>query len=102
MRLSFYDSISKSNNECTRFCSLLCKSSRSAIAENRRMLLSNFNKRELCEIETPLLQKYFRCNGICQNEGGMLKELFLIRDKRLFIDFDVRKIHLLIDLISTG
>ena len=23
--LSFYDSISKSNNECTRFCSLLCK-----------------------------------------------------------------------------
>ena len=57
--LSFYDSISKSNNECTRFCSLLCKSSRSALAENRRMLLSNFNKSELCEIETPMLQKYF-------------------------------------------
>jgi len=90
------------NNECTRFCSLLCKSSRSVLAENRRALLSNFNKRKLCEIETPMLQKYFHCNEICKNEGDMLKELCLIRDKRLFIDIDVREIQLLIDLISTG
>ena len=54
MSRSFYDSISRSNNECTRFCSLLCKSSRSAIGEYRRMLLSNFHKRELCKIETPM------------------------------------------------
>jgi len=100
--LSFYDSISKSNNECTCFCLLLCKSSRSAVAQNRRMLLSNFNKRELCEIETPMLLKYFHCNEICKNEGDMLKELCLIRDKRLFIDFDIREIQLLIDLISIG
>ena len=30
--LSFYDSSSKSNNKDTRFCSLLCKSSRFAVA----------------------------------------------------------------------
>ena len=53
--LSFYDSVNKSNNECIRFCSLLCKSSRSVVVENRRILLSNFNKRELCVIETPML-----------------------------------------------
>jgi len=97
--LSFYDSISKSNNECTRFCSL---SSRSAVAENRRILLSNFNKREFCEIETTMLQKYFLCNECCKNEGDMLKELCLISDKRLFIEFEVKEIQLLIDLTSTG
>jgi len=37
-----------------------------------------------------------------QKRAGMLKELCLIGDKRLFIDFDVREIKLLIDLISTG
>jgi hypothetical protein len=66
------------------------------------MLLSNFNKRELCEIETPMLQKYFHYNEISKNEGDMLKELCPIRDKRLFIDFDVKEIQLLIDLTSTG
>ena len=66
------------------------------------MLFSNFNKRELCEIETPMLQTYFHCNEICKNEGDMLKELCPIRDKRLFIDFNVREIQLLIDLTSTG
>ena len=40
--VSFYDSISKGNNVCTRFCSLLCKWSTSAVAENIRMLLLNF------------------------------------------------------------
>ena len=60
--LTLYDSISKSNNESinneyTR--SLLCRSSRSAPAENRRMLLSNFNQRELCEIETSTLKNIF-------------------------------------------
>jgi len=83
--LSFYDPISKSNNECTRFCSLLCKSSRSAFAENRRMFLSNFNERGLCEIETPMLQKYCYCNEIDKNKGDMLKELCLIGDKRLLL-----------------
>ena len=64
------------------------------------MLLSNFNIRVLCEIETPMLQTYFHCNEICKNQGDMLKELCLIRDKWLFNDFDVREIPLLIDLIS--
>ena len=64
--LSFYDSISKSNNECTRFCSLLCKSSRSA--ENRIMLLSYFNKMELCEIETTMLQICFHHKEIYKDE----------------------------------
>ena len=85
MSRSFYDSISRSNNEYTRFCSLLCKSSRSAIAENRRMLLSNFNKSELCEIETPMLQKYFSVMKSVKTKGDMLKELCLIRDKRLLL-----------------
>ena len=58
------------------------------------MFLSNFNKRELCEIETPMLQnisilmKIFKMKGITD----MFKELCLIRDKRLFTDFDVRDI----------
>ena len=34
------------------------------------------------------------CNEIRNKEGDMLKELYLIRDKRLFIDFDVREIQL--------
>lgn len=100
--LSFYDSVSNSNNECTRLCSLLCKLSKSAVAENRRMLLSIFNRSELCEIGKPMLQDYFVCNEICKNEGDLLKELCLIRDKRFFIDFDSREIQLLIDLICTG
>ena len=100
--LFFYDSIIKRNNECTRFCSSICKSSRSALAENRKMSLSNFNKREHCEIETPMLQKYFHCNEICKNELDILKEWCLFRDKSLFIGSDVRQIQLLIKLISTG
>jgi len=60
----------------------------------------SLNKRELCEIGTPMLQKYIHCNEIGKNDT--LKELCLIRDKRLFIDFNVREIQLLIDLISTG
>ena len=49
-----------------------------------------------------MLQKYFHYNEICKNKGEMLKELSPIRDIRLFIDFDVREIQLLIDLICTG
>ena len=57
------------------FVRYLCKSSRSAVAENRRMLLAMFNRSELFEIEKTKLQEYFLCSEICKNEGDLLKEL---------------------------
>ena len=65
--LSFYESIN-----CRR--------------KNRMMLFLYINKRELCEIDTQMLQIYFHCNEICKNEGDILKQVCLIKDKRLLLN----------------
>ena len=41
--MSFLNSISMSNNACTHLCYLLCKSSQSHVAINRRILLCKLN-----------------------------------------------------------
>ena len=89
--ISFYQSICVSNNECTRLCSMLCKTSMTPVAMNRRQLCAKLNicgefLNEYCKSK---LLKIYECTENCKADGSALKELCLVRDGILNIDFDL-------------
>lgn len=103
--MSFYHSISKSDNVCTQMCSLLCKSSRTPVSINRRILLSKLNDDgESLEINKHMVLRsvYHEDDDECRANGFLLKELCQMRDSILVTDLNDSDISHLIDYICTG
>ena len=66
-----YQSIYKSNNPCTYMCSLLCQSSNTYVARNRRLMFYrlNINGNNLKLCNEARLTKSFKCNTECTLMG---------------------------------
>jgi len=102
--LSFYHSICTSDNYCTRLCSLLCQSSRTAVANNRRIVCATLNVDGDClhAYKKSALMKCFECQNECRMYGHMLKELCLIRDGGLSVELCQSEILCLINYLCVG
>jgi len=103
--MSFYQSLSKSENSCTHLCYLLCKTSLTTVSINRKLLLSKLNEDEYGECSV-MNKQYLRsvyenkekcvAKGVCQrncvDKGGGL----------LTMDISRSDICHLIDFICAG
>ncbi len=105
--MSFYYSAINSNNPCIYMCAILCQSSNTSVAINRRILLgrlrddgsifeTNLTKQT---IKKTLLHKVTtdNCNNECKAMGTLIKELCSIRDYGMTCDLDSQDI---LDLLN--
>ena len=103
--MSFYQSLSKSENSCTHLYYLLCKTSLTPVSINRRPLLSKLNENEYGEcsvMNKQFLRSVYENKEKCVANGVLLKELCLLRDGILTTDLSRSDICHLIDFICTG
>ena len=103
--MSFYQSLSKSKNICAHLCYLLCKTPLTPVSINRRLLLSKLNEDECGECSVTnkqYLRSVYGNKEKCVANGGLLKELCLLRDGILTTDLSRSDIGHLNDFICTG
>ncbi len=96
--LSFYRSICLSNNQCTYMCALLCRSSNTAVAKNRRLLMSKLNSdgHDLISCTKISLASQYTCDIRCSTMGETVKELCLIRDGVLSSNLDTDEVSFIL------
>ena len=84
--LSFIYKVYNSTNSHIRFCAQLIESSRTSVANNRRLIMSHINCNSLDWYQGSLpimkakIRKSYECNNECLNVGQAVKELCLLRD----------------------
>ncbi len=102
--LTFYQSVCVSENKCTRLCSLLCKSTRTAVAKNRRLLLFKLGIPQLFvgSCNKVMLSEKYKCGDVCMAEGAFLRELCLVRDGAFSTELEREDILELIELVGVG
>jgi dTDP-4-amino-4,6-dideoxygalactose transaminase len=103
--MSFYQSLSKSENSCTHLYYLLCNTSRTPVSINRRLLLSKLNEDEYGEcsvMNKQFLRSVYENKEKCVANGVLLKELCLLMDRILTTHLSRSDICHLIDFIFTG
>ena len=105
--LSFYYNTINNNNPCISMCGILCQSSNTSVAINRRILLknlgddgsilySNVSKHTIKKILLHNLTQS-NCNDECEAMGKLIKELCLIRDSTMTCAFNDQEI---LDLLN--
>jgi len=103
--MSFYQSLSKSENICTHLCYFLCKTSGTLVSINRRLLLSKLNEDEYGEyslMNKQYLRSVYENKEKCAANVVLPKEMCLLRDGILTTNLSSSDICHLIDFICTG
>ncbi len=102
--LSFFAVASASENPYVKFCTKLCNLSNTAVAFNKRRLLSILNDdgqifklKTVVELKRMLSLNMSRCNVKCVADANCVKELCLLKEKYLECELNVDEITCLLN-----
>ncbi len=96
--MSFYINVMSSENPYTHMCGILCQTSRTAAASNRRLLLAKLKSsgdilNQSIGKLNQLLATNNRCNDICTANGLAVRELCMLRDGSMATDLTATEIE---------